>query len=416
MTPPEQVGRLEIRRHPPAGRLSVDPQATAAVLRDGWLDTGDLFRVDSDGLLRLRRTTQDRDQARRHHRSIPKTSAAPLEALAWVREVEVIGVPDSDLRADRPGVRGARRGQHRRRRPRRVRAAARARTPSRSRVLMIEPAPRRFRQGTARGIARPSRQRQPQRDPSPATTPIAGQVQAIAAQIFQVDAATLSNDTDPARSCPTGIPMRRSNWPWPSRSTLRSAADAEGSDAVALARTRRRDPRPVASTAEQPMTRAAPLAAWAIAAILDLPAALHHQPSWPSSPAHGCRGRRIDEVSQRIDDFFTLPRPAATQRGVMLGISGGFCTFALGRDCRRRRPGAADCRSARGSTSSYPYLDQVIAHRARLHPHPGHRARSPPASLPPPIRSHDASSDSGCWRPCWAWTSHRRGGGGGRRT
>lgn len=50
---PGQVGELLLRGEPVMKGYWGRPEATAEALRDGWLHTGDLFRVDADGALVL---------------------------------------------------------------------------------------------------------------------------------------------------------------------------------------------------------------------------------------------------------------------------------------------------------------------------------------------------------------------------
>jgi acyl-CoA synthetase (AMP-forming)/AMP-acid ligase II len=73
-----------------------DPVATAAVLRDGWLRTGDVGRVDADGYLYLagRRSDIIKTGAHRVH---PLEIEEALLELPWVAEVAVTGVDDPVL-------------------------------------------------------------------------------------------------------------------------------------------------------------------------------------------------------------------------------------------------------------------------------------------------------------------------------
>jgi long-chain acyl-CoA synthetase len=91
--PPGEVGELVVRGPQVMKGYFHNPEATAAVLRDGWLYTGDLARHDADGYL----TIVDRKK------DIIKTSGflvfpAEVEevviAFPGVAEAAVIGVPD----------------------------------------------------------------------------------------------------------------------------------------------------------------------------------------------------------------------------------------------------------------------------------------------------------------------------------
>ena len=75
-----------------AGYLD-DPAATAAVLKDGWLATGDVVRWDSDGLLRF--VGRARDMIKRAGENV---AASEVEAVLLdhpdVADAAVVGVPD----------------------------------------------------------------------------------------------------------------------------------------------------------------------------------------------------------------------------------------------------------------------------------------------------------------------------------
>jgi long-chain acyl-CoA synthetase len=73
-----------------------DPEATAGVLRGGWLHTGDIGRRDADGFLFLegRRSDMIKSGA---HRISPLDIEEVVAALPEVAEVAVVGVPDDVL-------------------------------------------------------------------------------------------------------------------------------------------------------------------------------------------------------------------------------------------------------------------------------------------------------------------------------
>lgn len=70
-----------------------NPEATAQVLRDGWLHTGDLGHLDADGFLYLqgRRSDMIKTGAHRVH---PTDVEEVIAELPVVREVAVVGVDD----------------------------------------------------------------------------------------------------------------------------------------------------------------------------------------------------------------------------------------------------------------------------------------------------------------------------------
>jgi acyl-CoA synthetase (AMP-forming)/AMP-acid ligase II len=73
-----------------------NPEATAAVLREGWLHTGDLGRLDADGVLWLsgRRADMIKTGAHRVH---PQDVEEAIAELPGVAEVAVVGVDDELL-------------------------------------------------------------------------------------------------------------------------------------------------------------------------------------------------------------------------------------------------------------------------------------------------------------------------------
>jgi hypothetical protein len=109
------------------------------------------------------------------------------------------------------------------------------------------------------------------------------------------------------------------------------------------------------------MTPAAPPAAWCITLLLITPLlygfgeqamAASRFGSWSAEPA----------VAARIAEFFARPRDPKVRRGVMLGMSGGWCTFedAPAGEPLEILPIAA---LGQGLHELYPYIDLVLAHR-----------------------------------------------------
>lgn len=72
------------------------PQATAEVLRDGWLHTGDIGRLDADGYLYLAGRMDDVIKSAAH-RIHPQDIEEVIAEMAGVREVAVVGLPDPML-------------------------------------------------------------------------------------------------------------------------------------------------------------------------------------------------------------------------------------------------------------------------------------------------------------------------------
>jgi acyl-CoA synthetase (AMP-forming)/AMP-acid ligase II len=73
-----------------------DPGATAAVLSDGFLRTGDLGRVDADGRVVLSGRLKDLI-IRGGHNVAAREVEHVLETHPGVAEVAVVGLPDADL-------------------------------------------------------------------------------------------------------------------------------------------------------------------------------------------------------------------------------------------------------------------------------------------------------------------------------
>lgn len=89
----QESGVLQIAgSHLMAGYLD-DPEATAAILKDGWLDTGDIVKRRNDGFFEFvgrRKAIINRGGVAVY----PEDVRRALEELDWIREVEVVGAPD----------------------------------------------------------------------------------------------------------------------------------------------------------------------------------------------------------------------------------------------------------------------------------------------------------------------------------
>jgi long-chain acyl-CoA synthetase len=93
----DQVGEI-VARGPNimAGYLN-DPQGTAEVLRNGWLHTGDMARVDDDGFLYIVSRKADFIKSASHRISPAEIEEAIAASAPDVEDVAVIGVPDELL-------------------------------------------------------------------------------------------------------------------------------------------------------------------------------------------------------------------------------------------------------------------------------------------------------------------------------
>jgi long-chain acyl-CoA synthetase len=88
-----------------------DPEATRAVLRDGWLRTGDVGKLDADGYLYI--TDRLKDLIIKGGENIsPRQIEDVLIAHPAVAEVAVIGIPDKTLGEDMIAVIVLRRGHN----------------------------------------------------------------------------------------------------------------------------------------------------------------------------------------------------------------------------------------------------------------------------------------------------------------
>jgi acyl-CoA synthetase (AMP-forming)/AMP-acid ligase II len=92
----EQVGELAVRGPGLMKCYYNDPQSTAAVLKDGWLFTGDMAKMDKDGFIYL--VDRKKDVIISGGENIyPVQIEDFLRAHSDVKDVAVIGLPDSRL-------------------------------------------------------------------------------------------------------------------------------------------------------------------------------------------------------------------------------------------------------------------------------------------------------------------------------
>lgn len=93
---PDQVGEILIRGHNVMKGYRNRPEATAAALKGGWLHTGDLGYVDSDGFYFIVDRTKDL-VIRGGYNVYPREIEEVLYAHPGIREAAVIGKPDERL-------------------------------------------------------------------------------------------------------------------------------------------------------------------------------------------------------------------------------------------------------------------------------------------------------------------------------
>ncbi len=94
--PRGQVGELAVRGPGIMKCYYKDPEATAAVLRDGWLFTGDMARLDEDGFIYL--VDRKKDVIISGGENIyPVQIEDFLRAHPAIKDVAVIGLPDKRL-------------------------------------------------------------------------------------------------------------------------------------------------------------------------------------------------------------------------------------------------------------------------------------------------------------------------------
>ena len=94
--PQGQVGELTVKGHGVMKCYYNDPKATAAVLKDGWLLTGDMARMDEDGFIYL--VDRKKDVIISGGENIyPVQIEDHLRAHGAIKDVAVIGLPDDRL-------------------------------------------------------------------------------------------------------------------------------------------------------------------------------------------------------------------------------------------------------------------------------------------------------------------------------
>ncbi|MDJ0949854.1 MAG: AMP-binding protein [Alphaproteobacteria bacterium] len=91
-----EVGRILVRTPGMMTGYYKDPDATQSVLRDGWLDTRDVGRLDADGYLQLLGRCDDMI-LRASAKVMPAEIEPVLEQHPAVAQAVVVGVPDPDV-------------------------------------------------------------------------------------------------------------------------------------------------------------------------------------------------------------------------------------------------------------------------------------------------------------------------------
>lgn len=91
---PDQVGEILIKGPGMMSRYLKNPEATSEALRDGWLYTGDLGRIDSDGYVHF--VSRKKDMLKPKGENVAASEIeSVLDAHPLIRESAVIGVFDA---------------------------------------------------------------------------------------------------------------------------------------------------------------------------------------------------------------------------------------------------------------------------------------------------------------------------------
>jgi acyl-CoA synthetase (AMP-forming)/AMP-acid ligase II len=108
---PGEVGELAVKGPGVMKCYYKDPEATAAVLRDGWLLTGDMARVDEDGFIHL--VDRKKDVIITGGENIyPVQVEDFLHHHPDIKDVAVIGLPDERLGEIAAAIVQLKRGHH----------------------------------------------------------------------------------------------------------------------------------------------------------------------------------------------------------------------------------------------------------------------------------------------------------------
>ena len=109
---PGAIGELAVKGPGVMKSYYNDPEATAAVLRDGWLLTGDMARTDEDGFIHL--VDRKKDVIITGGENIyPVQVEDFLHRHPDIKDVAVIGLPDERLGEIAAAIVQLKRGHHR---------------------------------------------------------------------------------------------------------------------------------------------------------------------------------------------------------------------------------------------------------------------------------------------------------------